>query len=207
MLDELDRFEARVAPNEPGEDSCVVVPFDPFERSFRDGDVNQVVRSWLEWDRLRDLIADGTASIELHRSWSGRLMAEFAVYSAWYVDASGDFCEYRDDGARPIKLNTIDEYFDVLPGASRDAVESIAHQLESRPNLALPTLEIVTIKVGERALFVLDGNHRVATFAHKRSRRPPVSAIVAEYRIRVDELDEDVLPDLQHFIGARPADG
>lgn len=184
------------------------VPLGSFERHFRHGDVSQRIRVMLDWERLREHVDVGRARVELHRHWSVQWFETHEVYSVWYARDDGDegmrFVGYSDPGARPMPFSRVHEYFPALPAVRTTAIESMARQLEQRPQGTLPTAEIVTLLIGPKRLLVLDGNHRVAAIRYGRGdpHAMPLPVTLVEYRI-IAPHDPTLLPDLTHHLPPR----
>ncbi len=174
------------------------VPFEPFERSFRRGEIGQRIRAHLNWELLRKHVESGTGRITVHREWSIAWLEEHEVFSVWYTTPEKVLAAYDSAGARPIRFSEIDDYYDGLPEHSRATIDSMADALQLRPHATLPQVEIVTLQLSRKQLLVIDGNHRMSAIRRNRPHRSgPVPATIVEYRIDAP-LDPDLLPDLRH---------
>jgi hypothetical protein len=174
-----------------------LIPFGPFERSYRYGDVSGRIRALLDWGLLQDYVDRGEASIEIYRHWAPRWLESHVAFSVWYITDEGEFATYTNPASRPISFREIDEIHDVLPRESMAAIESVSRWLEIRRDGVLPTTEIVTMEISPGRVLVLDGNHRLAAISRRRSSWPiPLQVNLVEYRIIAPD-DVRLLPDLR----------
>lgn len=174
------------------------VPFGPFEKSFRRGEIGQRIRVLLNWELLRQQTDSGAGRIRVHHEWSIAWLESHEIFSVWYATTENTFAEYYSDDVHPIRFHDIDDYFDNLPEHSRATIDSMAGALEVRSHGSLPQVAIVTIKLPMNRLLVIDGNHRIAAICRSRPNRTgPITATIVEYRIEAP-IDPDLLPDLSH---------
>jgi hypothetical protein len=184
-----------------------IVPFTAFELSFRHPVEGDHFAPELDWDLLRHYVATGESKITVTRSWSHEWLADLTAFSIWYSRRNGSkSASYTDSDAEPIPHNEIDRFHKVLDKGTKSTIESLAWQFEVRQDGRLPTIEIVTFRLGDKSVIVLDGNHRLASIYYDKGNRP-VPARIVEYRIEAP-LDATLLPDLIcHDIGGyREAD-
>lgn len=176
-----------------------LVPFTPFELSFRYPVEGDKFAPDLDWDLLRYYVEAGQARITVMSTVSSHeWRTNLTAYSVWYTRKDGSkSAVYTDDDAAPIPYNDFDRHHRTLSKGTKTTIESLVHELQVRHHRRLPTLEIVTFRLTNDQVIVLDGNHRLATIYYNRGDRP-LPANVVEYRIEAP-LDVNLLPDLVRY--------
>lgn len=175
--------------------------FDEFEGKFFQT-TTPIVRVTLNHDLLRQNANDGHIKVSTRNNISpSELISKFLLYAPWHVHLETDLPVMPSSDTRPILLNNIKAEGEFIRVHHLTHIDDIREWFQSIEHSIDPTnIDIVTLRLGRKRLFVLDGNHRLSALIHEiESGRAPNVAIT-EYRIKSKLLSAELLPDIETLL-------
>jgi len=177
------------------------IPFYVFERKFRQGDAGNIIRVMINWDFLKKQFEESKAVIKIIRNDSNLFLQDRTVYSPWYTNENDQFVDYNFPNSNPLAYNQPQNYLNVLPKEHLIRIHELQKFLRMHPNGKIPTIQIITLRLANDKVLVLDGNHRIAAvFVEQSEWENPISAHFVEYQVCTESI-EKLLPDFNlHYL-------
>jgi hypothetical protein len=102
---------------------------------------------------------------------------------------------------RPILLNQIKAEEEFIRVHHLTHIADIREWFQSIEHSADPTnIDIVTLRLGRKRLFVLDGNHRLSALIHELESGHTPNVTITEYRVKSKLLSAELLPDIESLL-------
>lgn len=175
--------------------------FSDFEDKFLQVDA-PIVRVTLNHDLLRQNANNGQIKVTSQVNVSpSKLISKFLLYAPWHVDNETDLPVMPDSDTRPILLNKIKAEEEFIRIHHLTHIAGIREWFQSIDHTSDPTnVDIVTLRLGRKRLFVLDGNHRLSALIHEIENGRTPNVTLTEYRVKSKVLSAELLPDIESLL-------
>ena len=175
--------------------------FNEFEEKFLQA-TTPIVRVTLNHSLLRQNANDGHIRVSTRNNISpSELVSEFLLYAPWHVHVETDLPVMPSSDTRPILLNKIKAEEEFIRVHHLAHIDNIREWFQSIEHSTDPTnIDIVTLKLGRKRLFVLDGNHRLSALIHELESGHIPNVTITEYRIKSKLLSTELLPDIETLL-------
>jgi len=175
--------------------------FSDFEDKFLQATA-PVMRVTMNHEMLRQSIDDGQATVTVRNNiLPAKLISRYALYAPWHVSLETDLPVMPDVDTRPILLNQIKAEEEYIRIHHLTHIAAIREWFQSIDTSTDPTnIDIVTLRLGGKRLFVLDGNHRLSALVHELESGRTPNVTISEYRIKSKTLSAELLPDIESLL-------